>query len=84
MDTAAPPPTTPAAMHARDVERVRTLLRAAIDEAGRAWMPADAILDALTGELLAMAAGRYPAGRLAAVLEGLAHHLRAQETQRWH
>ena len=47
-----------AAVHTKDVEKARQFLRGAIAQAGEAWIPSDAVIDALTLELIEMA-GRY-------------------------
>ena len=50
------------AVHAKDVEKARQFLHSAITKAGEAWIPSEAVLDALTLELIEMAGccGRAP------------------------
>ena len=47
-----------AAVHTEDVEKARQFLQGAITQAGEAWLPSEAIVDALTLELIEMA-GRH-------------------------
>lgn len=44
-----------AAVHAEDVKKARRFLQEAITQAGEAWLPSDAVVDALTLELIEMA-----------------------------
>ena len=66
-----------AAVHAKDVEEARRLLQNAITKAGEAWIPSDAVIDALAQELIEMAGcyGCSPkaARHLAHVAELLRH-----------
>ncbi len=44
-----------AAVHAEDVKKARRFLQGAITQAGEAWLPSEAVIDALTQELIEMA-----------------------------
>lgn len=44
-----------AAVHAEDVRKARRFLQGAITQAGEAWLPSDAVVDALALELIEMA-----------------------------
>lgn len=59
---------TIAAVHNADVSKVRQILRGAILEASEAWLPSDAIIDALTLEIVEMAGRHGSSARLAAQL----------------
>ncbi len=56
----------------KDIAKARTLLRTAIAEAGAAWVPADAVFDALMMELIERAMSRGDLARVAAHLSQIA------------
>lgn len=68
------------AVHAEDVEKARRLLQDAISQAGEAWVPSDAVLDALTLELIEMAGRSGSAARVAAHLVQVGAQLKTPRT----
>ena len=69
-----------AAAHAEDVQKARLLVRAAIAEAGDAWLPSAAVFDALTLELIELAGRTESPARVAEHLTEIAALLtRAQK-----
>ena len=73
-----------AQVHVEDVARVRSMLRSAIREASAAWLPADAILDALALELSAFAGRHVEREYVAALLQRLANHYGNAPDERRH
>lgn len=65
-----------AAVHAEDIEKARRILQDAITQAGEAWVPSDAVLDALTLELIEMAGHCGDPARAAAHLMQVSERLR--------
>ncbi len=70
-----------AVVHAEDVEKARRLLQRAITQAGEAWVPSDAVLDALTFELIEMAGRSGDPARVAAHLMQLGAQLKRPPTK---
>ncbi len=70
-----------AAVHAEDVEKARRFLRSAITQAGDAWVPSDAVLDALTFELIEMAGRSGDPARVATQLMQLGAQLKRPQTK---
>ena len=60
-----------AAVHAEDVKKARRFLQGAITQAGEAWIPSDAVVDALTLELIEMV------GRHGHTAQAVTHLMRA-------
>jgi hypothetical protein len=61
-----------AAVHSEDVQKARLILQRAIRQAGDVWLPSEAIVDALTLELIDMAGRRGHPDQVAARLRQLA------------
>ncbi len=64
--------TSLAAVHAEDVAAARQLIQKAIGAAEDKWVPADALLEALAGELARFAAERGSGAHAARYLQTLA------------
>ena len=60
-----------AAVHAEDVKKARRFLQGAITQAGEAWIPSDAVVDALTLELIEIV------GRCGHTAQAVTHLMRA-------
>lgn len=63
---------TIAQVHEEDVAQVRDLLRATITEAGEAWLPMNAVIDALMLELIELSSRHRKLGNIAAKLNQIA------------
>ena len=61
-----------AVVHAEDVRKARRFLQGAITQAGEAWLPSDAVVDALALELIEMTGRCGNPGRAAAHLTQVA------------
>lgn len=70
-----------AAVHAEDVEKARRFLQGAITQAGEAWVPSEAVLDALALELIEMAGRSGDPAQVAAHLMQVGAQLKRPRTQ---
>jgi hypothetical protein len=67
--------------HAEDIRKVRQILRGAIAEAGDAWLSSDAVIDALTLELIEMAGRHTSPAQVAAHPTDIAAHVGRRQPQ---